>query len=700
MKKKTETITDIIRTSVRLIIARVDAYLSDEGKTGTLRKYPVLEDEVSRITDEDLEEWAEVLDGKSGKSKLSGTSERYKKALFLFEKDNVLESLLDMCVAEFLFPEFGAFVKEGFGCEICIRVAALLEGQRELSYSEIHRYEKLLKRLLIIDEKSEPLQYARVTADERLLGFLSADDGIGAGIADFTRIFRPGDELHEPFANQNIIESGVSFFENGGNVLFLTGNGGRRFIARHIARNLDRNFLFLNIADLIRKAGEEDIVCLKNILLREASMHDAGICIFGFSQDFITGGSPDRVRGKRDMDLLAGMLISPLSNEEIKLIVCVDDPRMVPAKDSISGMKTIDLPSAYDYEERRKLWKGLFELNNISMDPDSFASRYLMNPREASFAIAGYAQQEKDDKSASQDKTTGEKRFMILDHGSLHSAEEVGRIIYSDVRLEDVKLKDDVKKVLKDTVTAVLYGPKIMDEWKLKNSYPYGRGVSLLMAGPPGTGKTMSANAIAGELSLPLLQINLSNVVDKYIGETEKNLEKAFSFAEKNNVILFFDEADSLFATRSEVHDSKDRYANNEVSYLLQRMETYNGTVLLTTNIKGNIDPAFMRRIRFVTYFENPDEELRRQIWQGCLTDDVPHGEIDVDYLASQFDTFTGSVIKTVFLNACALAAADGKLEMKHLIYALKQENEKGKAVGFTLDTLGKYAYLAYERNN
>ena len=214
------------------------------------------------------------------------------------------------------------------------------------------------------------------------------------------------------------------------------------------------------------------------------------------------------------------------------------------------------------------------------------------------------------------------------------------------------------------------------------------------MSGPPGTGKTMSANAIAGELSLPLYQVNLSNVVDKYIGETEKNLEKAFSFAEKNSVVLFFDEADALFGTRSEVHDSIDRYANNEIAYLLQRIESYDGIVLMATNKKGNIDPAFMRRIRYVVHFDKPDEEIRRQIWQGCLKDTVPYKDIDVEYLASQFDTYTGSIIKTIFLNACTMAAGDGNLTMKHIIHAIKQEMEKETTVGFEVDTLGKYAYL------
>ena len=205
----------------------------------------------------------------------------------------------------------------------------------------------------------------------------------------------------------------------------------------------------------------------------------------------------------------------------------------------------------------------------------------------------------------------------------------------------------------------------------------------------------MSANAIAGELGLPLFQVNIANIVDKYIGETEKNLEKAFSYAEKANMVLFFDEADSLFGTRSEVRDSKDRYANTEISYLLQRIESYDGIVIMATNIKGNIDSAFMRRIRYIVHFENPDEELRKQIWNDCLKDSIPHGDIDTDYLAAQFDKFTGSVIKTVFLNACAYAAGMGdQLEMKHLIHAVKQELEKATSIGFTSDTIGKYAYL------
>ncbi|MCR5774704.1 MAG: ATP-binding protein [Lachnospiraceae bacterium] len=216
------------------------------------------------------------------------------------------------------------------------------------------------------------------------------------------------------------------------------------------------------------------------------------------------------------------------------------------------------------------------------------------------------------------------------------------------------------------------------------------------MSGPPGTGKTMTANAIAGELKLPLYHVNLSNIMDKYVGETEKNLEKVFSLAERINAVLFFDEADALFGKRSEVKNSQDKYANSEISYLLQRVEAFDGIVLLATNIKGNIDPAFLRRIRYVVYFENPDEEERKAIWESCITDSVPHEDLDIDYLASQFKEFTGSMIKTVFLNACTLAAsADESLSMKHLVRAIRVEHEKTSTVTFSTDVLGKYAYLS-----
>src|SRR4029079_1743987 len=153
---------------------------------------------------------------------------------------------------------------------------------------------------------------------------------------------------------------------------------------------------------------------------------------------------------------------------------------------------------------------------------------------------------------------------------------------------------------------------------------PYGRGVSAIMAGPPGTGKTMVAQLLAQELGYDLYPIDLSQVVNKYIGETEKNLAKIFDEAETSHAVLFFDEADSLFAKRTEVRSSNDRYANLEVNYLLQRMETYDGVTLLATNLEQGIDDAFKRRVRFSIMFEVPGFEERRRLWRSMFPAETP----------------------------------------------------------------------------
>lgn len=680
---------DLISTAARLIMIRTEAYLADMGRPESLNAYPALSTAAGRLSDDDLKEWAAVTEEKRSRKRADKAKERYLYAMDILGGESVLQTLMELCATEFFYPEFSAYLQANFGCGSCLHIASLIEGREGLSYEEIHDYASVARKLLPLDMRSEPLEYATVRADERLIGFLSGSDEAVSTLAGFITLYRSDDKtLHEPFANKKLMEQGASHFRSGGRMLCIAGEGGRRFIARHIARELGRDFIFLNIADLIRKAKEDDIAFVRDALIREAYYDRAGICLYGFDNRFITGGTSDMERGRRDMASLAGQLFEPVTDEGIPLMICTDELKMIPSRNVGDTLKCLSLPVSYSFDERKMLWQGLFDLHGLKLDAASFASRYRMNPSEASAAVEAYIEGRADNRD-------DEERFAKISIESIKNDSEVGRIVYADVRLDDVKLKDSVKRVLYDAVNAVLSGPMVLDEWGLRKSYPYGKGVSLLMAGPPGTGKTMSANAIAGELSLPLYQVNLSHTVDKYIGETEKNLEKAFSFAEKNNVILFFDEADALFGARSEVRDSRDRYANTEISYLLQRMEVYDGIVVMATNIKGNIDPAFMRRIRYVAHFENPDEEMRRAIWESCIKDSVPHEEIDIAYLASQFDKFTGSVIKTVFLNACVKAAGDKeRLSMKHLVYAIKQETEKESAVGFTMDTIGKYAYL------
>ena len=184
-------------------------------------------------------------------------------------------------------------------------------------------------------------------------------------------------------------------------------------------------------------------------------------------------------------------------------------------------------------------------------------------------------------------------------------------------------------------------------------------------------------HVLSDMLELPLYRIDLSRIVDKYIGETEKRLEEVFDVAEKNNAILFFDEADSIFGKRSEVNDSKDRYANTEVSYILQRMEEYDGIVILATNYKKNIDEAFMRRIRYMVEFPFPSEDMRRQIWESSFADKVPLEDIDFAYLARQFE-FSGGSIKNIVLNAVFLAASQNHpVNMKDILQSVRAENMK-----------------------
>ncbi|MHC5826691.1 MAG: ATP-binding protein, partial [Nostoc sp.] len=193
---------------------------------------------------------------------------------------------------------------------------------------------------------------------------------------------------------------------------------------------------------------------------------------------------------------------------------------------------------------------------------------------------------------------------------------DLARRIQSTATWDDLVLPDLQKQMLQEIAAQVRQRSKVYDIWEFTSRGTNGLGISVLFAGASGTGKTMAAEVLAQELRLDLYRIDLSQVVSKYIGETEKNLRRVFDAAETGGAVLLFDEADALFGKRSEVKDSHDRYANIEVSYLLQRMETYRGLAILTTNFKDAIDPAFMRRIRFVVQFPFPDVVQRLEIWQ------------------------------------------------------------------------------------
>jgi len=241
---------------------------------------------------------------------------------------------------------------------------------------------------------------------------------------------------------------------------------------------------------------------------------------------------------------------------------------------------------------------------------------------------------------------------------------------------DDIVLPPAVLHDLRALAAQVRHRAVVYGRWGFARRLPRGRGVTALVAGPTGVGKTMAAEVIAGDLGLDLYRIDLSGVVSKYIGETEKNLRRVFDAAEAGGAVLFFDEADALFGRRSEVRDSHDRYANIEVSYLLQRMEAYSGLAILATNLKSHLDAAFLRRLRYVIDIPFPDASARREIWAKAFPAGAPTRDLDLDALA-RLD-IAGGHITVIAVNAAFLAAADGvPIDMSHVARAARAEFRK-----------------------
>jgi len=241
---------------------------------------------------------------------------------------------------------------------------------------------------------------------------------------------------------------------------------------------------------------------------------------------------------------------------------------------------------------------------------------------------------------------------------------------------EDLVLPPQQMMMLRELILHVKHRRRVHQDWGFASRYGRGLGLSVLFAGPSGTGKTMAAEVLAGDLELDLYQIDLASIVSKYIGETEKNLKRIFDAAERSGAVLLFDEADALFGKRSEVKDSHDRYANLEVSYLLQRMEAYSGMAILTTNLQRAIDPAFLRRIRFIVQFPFPDEGLRRDIWKRVFPVETPTEDLLPDRL-SQLHV-SGAVIRNIATHAAFLAASENQpVRMSHIAAGARTEYTK-----------------------
>jgi len=281
-----------------------------------------------------------------------------------------------------------------------------------------------------------------------------------------------------------------------------------------------------------------------------------------------------------------------------------------------------------------------------------------------------------------------------LDLGARHASSsrlgELATRLSPGYRSEDLVLPDRQRELLSAISAYLRHRDRVLSDWGYERTVSRAQGLKVLFAGESGTGKTLAAQVIAAELGLDVFRVDLATIVSKYIGETEKNLERIFAAADGSNAVLFFDEADALFGKRSEVSDSHDRYANIEVAYLLQRMEVYPGAVILATNFKQNIDEAFIRRLDFVVDFPFPEAAHRTRIWRLLLPAEAPVADdLDLDFLATQFRLSGGAIRNCSLAAAFQAADEDSPIAMRHLVRAVAQEYDKQGRLTLEADFAG-----------
>ena len=407
--------------------------------------------------------------------------------------------------------------------------------------------------------------------------------------------------------------------------------------------------------------GRDNPEEISDQILREAILKDATIVVRG--ADEISQASTYQRSLQR--------LLSA-SPETPRFLVVGDETGQIP--DFGSSMVTLTV-AAPDFYTRRRLWES--QLDGVSDDADlnELAGRFRLTASEikeaANHAVAksdvygdGSGPQLSDYFSASRARTAGAMTGL---------AERI-ESIYS---WEDLVLTAAVKSQLLSLEHWVRYRYLVYDTWGFSDRVMLGRGLVVLFSGASGTGKTMAAGILARNLELDLYRIDLSQVVSKYIGETEKNLGRIFDAAQSANAVLFFDEADALFGKRSEVKDAHDRYANIEVSYLLQRMEAYDGIAILCTNFRQNLDQAFARRLHMIVEFPQPGVTDRERIWRLLLPESVPQDDLDFRFLARQFSLTGGNIKNCVLTAAFQAAAEDSPISMRHVVSAIARELQK-----------------------
>jgi ATP-dependent 26S proteasome regulatory subunit len=355
-----------------------------------------------------------------------------------------------------------------------------------------------------------------------------------------------------------------------------------------------------------------------------------------------------------------------------------------------------------DYGARSEIWKARLSCARRTVpatDLDAIAGRFVLTAGQIAAAVTHAVDAHR---LSTDDSAVEMPSALLFEAARLQSDQSLGGLavkVATSHGWTDLVLPAATLNRVTEIVAAIRCRHVVYSEWGFEQRIASGKGLKVLFAGASGTGKTMAAGVIAKDLGLDLYKIDLSGVVSKYIGETEKNLDRIFRAAHCSNAILFFDEADALFGRRSEVKDAHDRYANIEVAYLLQKVEDHEGVVILASNLSRNIDDAFSRRMHYVVEFPMPDEQQRERLWRGMFPPQVPLApDVDFAFLAKQFP-LAGGDIRNVVLDAAFLAAEDGRtITMRQIVKAIGRQMMKQGRVPSPADFKQYHAVIMQER--
>nr|QNO51022.1 ATP-dependent zinc metalloprotease FtsH [Methanosarcinales archaeon ANME-1 ERB6] len=531
------------------------------------------------------------------------------------------------------------------------------------------------------EEGKKTLLTRFIKVDDRIINYILGFNQIDTKIEPFAELIQPQTDLEAIFLPEELkreIDGIINCRElTDGTKCFLHGpyGVGKKTVAQSICKELGMALLTVDIAYLVNTDADFEAVISRSF--REAKLQDSAIFLAHFERLF----SEDKKNA-----FYKNILFDALENCSGIVFIASEQPLEL-AVELPKEIFDIEIPIP-DYAMRKTIWGQYLTGKNSEEDVSVLANKFKFTAGQIKDAFVSV---EKLAVLQGREEITLKYLYDGCRAQSNQKLSALAKRIKPKYRWDDLILPKEKKEQLEEVKNYIKNKGVVYHDWGFDDKLSLGKGLNIMFSGTSGTGKTMAAEVIASELGLDLYKIDLSMVVSKYIGETEKNLNRIFKEAEQSNAILFFDEADALFGKRSEVRDSHDRYANIEISYLLQKMEENEGIVIMATNLSQNIDDAFMRRMHFNVEFPFPEEEYRYKIWRSLIPKEAPIAEdIDFEFLAKRFK-LAGGNIKNIIVNAAFLAAEDsGSITMRHVIKAAKREFQKiGKVC--SQSEFGKY---------